>query len=136
MTFGCLLDGKAFTKGSGQNPLDCVYQFVDGGYYFSLQANREIIQQFVALGCSTQRLQIVEGNTYQLKEKSDGNAYGKYFFEENPMITYTSTIHQGELKITKLTNQIVSGTFWYDIQDMDGVVHQIRDGRFDVYYIN
>ncbi len=39
-TFGCLLDGKAFLPGNSGNPLDCVYQFVSGGYYFALQANK------------------------------------------------------------------------------------------------
>jgi len=39
-TFGCLLDGKAFLPGNGINPLDCVYQYVDGGYYFALQGNK------------------------------------------------------------------------------------------------
>ena len=33
-TFGCLLNGSAFLPGNGQNTLDCVYQFVDGEYYF------------------------------------------------------------------------------------------------------
>ena len=39
-TFGCLLDGIVFKPGTGPNPLDCVYQFINGGYYFSFQANR------------------------------------------------------------------------------------------------
>ncbi len=39
-TFGCLLDGQAFIPSGGTNPLDCVYQFVNGGYYFALQGNK------------------------------------------------------------------------------------------------
>nr|WP_315258204.1 hypothetical protein [uncultured Flavobacterium sp.] len=48
----------------------------------------------------------------------------------------TNTINTGELKIAKLdfTNNIVSGTFWYDVKDNNGVIHQIRDGRFDMQF--
>lgn len=44
--------------------------------------------------------------------------------------------HTGELTITKLDfeNNIVSGTFWYDIEDTQGVIHQIREGRFDMHF--
>lgn len=134
-TFGCLLDGAVFKPGSGTNPLDCVYQFTDGGYYFSLQANRRDENNIpTRLGCSTQKLQIFEGLTYQLKEKIDGNAYGKYSYASN--FTYTSQVQTGELKITKLTSTIVSGTFWYDIIDYQGTLHQIREGRFDLLYSN
>ena len=137
-TFGCLLDGQVFKPGTtGSNPLDCVYQFVDGGYYFSLQANkRDASNNLIALGCSTQKLEIAEGQTYILKERIDGNSYGKYFL--NIEFTYTSLINNGEMKITKLDliNKIVSGTFWYNIKDFQGNSHQIREGRFDLQYTN
>jgi hypothetical protein len=134
-TFGCFLDGKVFMPGTGQNTLDCVYQFIDGGYYFSLQANRRDENNIpVLIGCSTQKLQIFEGQTYQLREKIDTNAYGTFSYAAN--FTYTSQIQTGELKITKLTSNIVSGTFWFDIIDYQGNLHQIREGRFDVPYTN
>ena len=132
-TFGCLLDGVAFKPGNGINPLDCVYQFVNGDYYFSLQANRIDDNNIPKLiGCSTLKLQINEGQTYQLIEKIDGNAYGSYSYAAN--FTYTSQTQHGELKITKLTSTIVSGTFWFDIVDFQGNPHQIREGRFDMQY--
>ena len=134
-TFGCLLDGVAFKPGTGPNPLDCVYQFINGGYYFSLQANRRDENNIPSLlGCSTQNLQIFEGQTYLLKEKIDGNGYGTYSYAAN--FTYTSQIQTGELKITKLTSNIVSGTFSYDVIDYQGNLHQIREGRFDMLYTN
>ncbi|MFC5981116.1 hypothetical protein [Flavobacterium salmonis] len=45
-------------------------------------------------------------------------------------------MNTGELKITKLdfTNNIVSGTFWFDVKDDKGVLHQIREGRFDMQF--
>jgi hypothetical protein len=133
-TFGCLLDGRPFLPGNGQNPLDCVYQFVDGGYYFSLQANKEVNLNLIRLGCNTDNLQIQQGETYLLEDNSDGNAYGKYFFETN--INYTDSLNLGEMTITKLDfeSNIVSGTFWYDIEDTNGIVHEIREGRFDMRF--
>lgn len=79
-TFGCLLDGQVFLPGRGINPLDCVYQYVDGGYYFSLQANKEINSNLTLLGCSTQRLEIFQGQTYQLKEKKRWECLWNIFF--------------------------------------------------------
>lgn len=133
-TFGCLLDGEPFLPGSGQNTLDCVYQFVNGEYYFSLQANREFNFFLTRLGCSTKNLQIEQGITYTLTDNTNGNAYGKYFSET--FINYTDNIHFGEVTITTLDimNNIVSGTFWYDIEDSNGIIHEIREGRFDMQF--
>nr|WP_315258206.1 hypothetical protein [uncultured Flavobacterium sp.] len=134
-TFGCLLDGEVFKPGLTNNSLDCVYQNINNEYYFSLQGNRrDTNNNLIRLGCSTQNLQIIEGQTYQLKERIDGNANGKYFF--NLDFSYTTTTEVGELKITKLdfTNNIVSGTFWFDVKDSKGVIHQIREGRFDMQF--
>ncbi|MFP9098784.1 hypothetical protein ACLI09_07010 [Flavobacterium sp. RHBU_24] len=134
-TFGCLLDGKAFLPGPGLNTLDCVYQYVDGGYYFALQGNkRDSSHNYILIGCCTQKLEIFEGEEFDLKEQVDGNAYGSYFYNLND--NTTSITSTGKLKITKLdfTNHIVSGTFWFDVMDENGVVHQIREGRFDMHF--
>ncbi|TYB78043.1 hypothetical protein ES676_02170 [Bizionia saleffrena] len=134
-TFGCLLDGEPFLPGNSQNPLDCVYQFVNGGYYFSLQANkRDDLNNRITLSLSTKSLEIEENEVFNLLENIDGNAYGRYSYAT--LETYTSQDYTGELTITKLdfTNNIVSGTFWYDIEDYNGVVHQIREGRFDMQF--
>tara|TARA_B110000008_G_scaffold215788_1_gene215201 strand:+ start:65 stop:400 length:336 start_codon:yes stop_codon:yes gene_type:complete len=64
-TFGCLLDGEAFIPNGGINPLDCVYQFVNGSYFFSLQGNKRDSQNNLELiGLSTNNLQIFENQTY------------------------------------------------------------------------
>ena len=51
-------------------------------------------------------------------------------------INTTSITTTGELKITKLdfNKNIVSGTFWFDVKDDKDVVHQIREGRFDMKF--
>src|SRR5690606_9655491 len=134
-TFGCLLDGEVFLPGNVPNKLDCVYQFVNGGYYFSLQGSKRYSDNNVILiGLSTKRLEVFAHNTYILKENVDQNAHGT--FVTNREIYYTSEMETGELTITKLDfdNHIVSGTFWFDVKDIDGVVHKIRDGRFDVRF--
>lgn len=134
-TFGCLLDGQVFKPGLTNNSFDCVYQNINNEYYFSLQGNRrDTNNNLVRLGCSTQNLQITEGQTYQLKERINGNASGKYFF--NLDFVYTTSTEFGELKITKLdfTHNIVSGTFWYNIKDNQNIIHHITDGRFDMQF--
>ena len=133
-TFGCLLDGKVFTPGNRPNPLDCYYQFVDGGYYFVLRSNRDINNKLITIGCSIQKLEISENQTYQLKEKLDGNAFGFYFSAFD--FYETDNIYKGEMHITKLdmNAQIVSGTFWFNIIDNQGMIHEIRNGRFDVQF--
>ncbi|OIQ18609.1 MAG: hypothetical protein BM557_06700 [Flavobacterium sp. MedPE-SWcel] len=137
-SFGCLLDGEAFIPRGGTNPLDCVYQLVDGGYYFGLQGNkRNSNNDLVGISVGTNSLQLFENQTYQLLENTTNNAQGIYSFYSSSINNYyTSQTHTGELTITKLDieNQIVSGTFWFDVQDNDGVVHQIREGRFDMQY--
>jgi hypothetical protein len=136
-TFGCLLDGKAFLPGSGSNPLDCVYQYVDGGYYLALQANkRDELNNRISIALGSINFQIQQGFTYNLLANSEGNVTGIYSYAGNN--TYTSSTHFGELYITKLDeiNHIVSGTFWYNIIDFQGNLHQIRDGRFDMQYTN
>ncbi len=66
-TFGCLLDGQAFLPAYGSNPLDCVYQFVSGGYHFALQGNRrDQNNNSTLIGLSTNNLEIIENQTYQL----------------------------------------------------------------------
>ena len=109
----------------------------DDGYYFALQANkRDELNNRISIAIGTINLQLQQGFTYNLFENSEGNATGLYSYATNH--NYTSTTNFGELTITKLdeVNHIVSGTFWFDVQDTNGVIHQIRDGRFDMQYTN
>jgi hypothetical protein len=134
-TFGCLLDGQVFLPGNGSNPLDCVYQNIGGDYFFTLQANkRDSNSVLIGLALTTQRRQLLQNNIYSLIDINDGNVSGNYSF--GTLYFNTNQTETGQLTITKLdlTNQIVSGTFWYDVKDANGVVHQIREGRFDMRY--
>jgi hypothetical protein len=87
-TFGCLLDGEVFLPGNTPNNLDCVYQFVDGGYYFALQGTkRETNNDLILIGLGTNKLQIEEGVTYPLFEFIEGNASGTYFYNLDRVYT-------------------------------------------------
>ena len=135
-TFGCLLDGEAFIPGGGTNPLDCVYQFVDGEYFFGLQGNnRDGENNGRLINLSTNSLEIKNNQTYILSKNIPSNAYGSYAF--NSIFSTTNNNQTGELTITYLNvdQQIVSGTFWFDIEHpITGEIIQIRDGRFDMEF--
>ena len=135
-TFGCLLDGEAFIPGGGTNPLDCVYQFVDGGYYLALQGNRrDDDNNLERISLATNAKELQEGQTYQLLTKDAGNVFGAFFL--NATQTFTDgEENTGELKITHLdlTDQTISGTFFFDIVDQNGDLREIREGRFDMQF--
>ena len=134
-TFGCLLDGKAFLPDNSSNSYNCFYQFVSNEFYFTVRAsNRDENLNSYSLAIKTEQKQIFEGETYPLVNNIPTKAYGSYSLVN--MFSYTNLVNTGELTITELdpTNQIVSGTFWYDIKDHNNVVHHIREGRFDMHY--
>ena len=131
---GCLLDGEVFLPDNRQNSTNCFYQIVDGKSYFYMNFNNFSDDVFKSISLGTESLQIQQNQDYNLINRIEGNAYGLYI--ENISDNYTSNIHTGKLTITKLTDQIVSGTFWFDVEDQNGVVHQIREGRFDMKYTN
>lgn len=133
---GCLLDGKAFLPGNSPNSKECVYQFVNGGYNFSLQANNNE-NDGVLIGLSSNSKEITQNGIYRLTSNIPTNAYGSFALG-GVFSTTDGNIYTGELKITKLdiTNHIISGTFWFDVLDFQGNNHQITDGRFDMQYTN
>jgi hypothetical protein len=134
-TVGCLLNGEAFLPDRAPNSTNCYYQLYEGGYYFHFSfSNRNKEFELIALGINTTNLQIFEGQSYSLIEEEDGNASGVFFYRFSS--TRTSQDESGELTITKLDfeNNIVSGTFWYDIIDNQGMSHKVREGRFDMRF--
>jgi hypothetical protein len=131
---GCLLDGVAFLPDNSPNSTNCFYQFVNGEYYFILNFNNSNNNNFKAITLGTEKLSISVNQTLNLFERIEGSAFGTYTNEINDYTT--DNIYTGELIITRLSNQIVSGTFWFDVVDNNGIVHQIREGRFDMQYTN
>jgi hypothetical protein len=139
-TFGCLLDGVAFKPGITNNSYNCFYQFVNGEYYFNVNASNQKYGILKGIGIGTEKKTISEGQTLNLFERINGNAYGTYYVGNSNTglddLMYTSTYNTGQLIITKLdfTHNIVSGTFWFNVIDSQNVVHHITDGRFDMQF--
>ncbi|RYE58268.1 MAG: hypothetical protein EOP48_03885 [Sphingobacteriales bacterium] len=130
---GCLIDGEVFLPDSRPNSTNCFYQLVDGEYYFALAlSKRDSFNNLIALNLGTNSKQIAQGEQYQLLEYISGNASAAYIF--NLTESFTNNINTGNLTITRLTDQFVSGTFWFDVEDSNGVVHRVREGRFDMQY--
>ena len=137
--FACLVDGKPFIDTSGYpNNLNfnCFYQYVDGGYYFSIQGKNPKENMRTVILATTNK-SITVGEILQLIENQDNNAWGggRFNFSDNTTEgSYTNFQYTGELHITKfnLEQQIVSGTFWFDLKNpKTGETVEIREGRFD-----
>jgi hypothetical protein len=134
-TFGALINGEVFIPSGGINPLDCVYQLINGERYFTIDAARRNDNfNLISLSISTNARELIENQTYLLNTNEPGNAYGQYFFSAQS--SFTNDINTGNLTITKLdlNNQIVSGTFFFDVVDQNGILLEVRDGRFDVRF--
>lgn len=141
-TFACKVNGQSFIDTSG-GYFNCFYQYVDGGYYFGIGGNDEDYQNSnlpwsISLG--TVHRTISQGEILQLLESVDGNAAGSGFFSISSTQgegSQTNSQYTGELTITKLdfTNNIVSGTFWFDVEHpVTGETVEIREGRFDTLF--
>ena len=133
-TFGCLIDGEPFTPDRSPNSFSGSYIFYDGGYDLIVGGTRRKSDGILGLSIGTKNLPVMSDSTYFMTNRINGNAYGTIYRSSN--ISYTSNEYSGELFISKHDpeNRIVSGTFWYDIKDVFGDVHQIREGRFDIKY--
>lgn len=133
-TFGCLVDGEAFTPDGRPLSFTKDYIFSNGKYYLSVNASRIVDGDVISIGCSSEGIDIIEGQNYFLLERTDGKVSGRYFALSDAF--YTNSQYTGEMKITKHDNNnyIMSGTFWFDVKDKKGIVHQIREGRFDIKY--
>lgn len=147
-TAGCLVNGKVFLpKGSNQfgPTLSCFYQQDQYGYHLGLSIVEKGSNENKSVNISTNPLQLIENTTFNLTEKTNnGSSYNSNFGEFRITSNIDSTIRYvttatvtGELKITKLDTKqrIISGTFWYDAI-LSGEIIEVREGRFDMRYIN
>lgn len=149
-TAGCLVNGKVFIrKGSSQfgPTLSCFYQQDQSGYHLGLSITEKGSVENKSVGIATNSEQLVENTTYKLVARtSDVNNnyisnFGQFIINSNITSSnqfYTTNINIGELKITKLDTKqkIISGNFWFDAINLDGEKVQVRDGRFDMRYVN
>lgn len=133
-TFGALLDGEPFIPGGGTNPLDCVYQLINGERFFNLQGNkRDEDFNLIRLSLSTNARELEEGQNYQLTTNEEGNVFGAFFL--NTTQTFTDGLESvGSITKLDLNTQIISGNFQFNIIDSEGTLRTIRNGRFDMQF--
>ncbi|MGY3055597.1 hypothetical protein ACVWYG_003818 [Pedobacter sp. UYEF25] len=143
-TFGCLVNGVAFTpKGSalGGPILSSYYQYLNSptaqGYFFNVSASRKNGGEngTESISINSNNRSIEQGQTYTLKNSElSGEIYGNYgLFKGAEINNYSTTnFYKGELNVSKFdeTNQIVSGTFWFDAVNDSGEKVEVREGRF------
>ena len=145
-TFGCVVNGKAFTpKGSSlagpilQANYQLIYAPSPTGYILGITGRDRSTDEITSISIGFDSLAAEEGKKYQLTTISKGNAGGQYGLYP-PIGSYqifqTNNTATGELWIKRfdLSNQIVSGTFWFDAINSNGQKVEVREGRFDVRY--
>lgn len=148
-TAGCLVNGEAFLpKGTslGGPILSCFYQQNQYGYHLGLSIVNKTFDIDKVINVAANPSQLVENTTYSLIDIKDNSVsyisnFGEYTIYSNvssPISFETTNTVTGELKITKLDTQqrIISGTFWYDAINTNNEKVQVREGRFDMHYVN
>ena len=142
---GCLVNGEVFLP-KGSNPLGnpiltCFYQYVNNDWQFGLgfSNNQNSMIRNISIGLNNYEL---NQNITIILKKNNGNvlnnSHANFTINAggNGLGYVTNDIYKGELKITKLdqVNNIISGTFWFDAVNSNGVKIEIREGRFDMQY--
>ncbi len=141
-TFGCLIDGRAFTPqggGFGGPDRGSSFQFIynDGDSYYQFQVfGIHNSNPFESININLKLSDIDDlyvGNSYPLTTFENGGV-GRYFTGGQDDYK-TSNLHTGSITITHYDydNRIVSGTFEFDVE-VDGEIVKITDGRFDMKF--
>ena len=135
----CKVNGVPYIC-KGYEQVTSYYQWVNGGYGFVVTGRKEYNLMWQITIGNKGNAPIVEGKTYYLNSDNPGY-YGGGKVEGGPdnylETALTSGIYTGEMTITKfdLENEIVSGTFWFDIEDpWTGEKIEVREGRFDTHF--
>ena len=148
-TAGGLVNGQVFLpKGNsfGGPILSCFYQQDIDGYHLGLSIINKSTQENKSINISLNPNFLTQNTTYLLGKITDnGSSYTSNFGEyivtsniANAILYSTNEILVGEIKINKLNTaqRIIAGTFWYDAINPQGEVVKVRDGRFDMRYVN
>jgi hypothetical protein len=157
-TFGCLINGQAFTPGGGDGfgspTLAGTYQYAYStpvplgmplnpysGYIFDIEA-RDMRNScsITGIGFAVDSIQVQQGYTYILQSEEAGTGDAGYQYlncsgTDNWFKT-SDTTTRGQLYLSRfdLSNKIASGTFWFNVLDNNGDTIKITDGRFDVHF--
>lgn len=139
-TAGCLVDGEVFLPdGESLNSgsvLKAQYAVNDGKHIFGLSIrNRKGQNRMIQFESRNQKLE--KGQKYLLTKNTDTTASGLYLIGGGLVDGFTTNNDTtGEFVITNLddANKIISGTFWFDAENRNGDIVEVRNGRFDVRY--
>ena len=142
---GCLVNGKAFLPsgtrpGSGNPNPYCAYYHDNFVLSFSIvkSENNTSMLGSETIAIYSKDVVLEEGNTYILKKGNTNHSaiYTHYNNIVNPDSYETNENYTGELHITKLdkTNNIISGTFWFNAVNEQGKKVEVREGRFDMVF--
>ena len=141
-TVGCLVNGKAFLP-SG-NLTGSINPYC--GYFhdtFSLvfrkvrNNNNQTGNGTEAIAIYSTNVILEENKTYILRLDNTNHSALFDITNNSNFDTYETTNEvRGELHITKLdkTNNIISGTFWFNAVNEQGKKVEIREGRFDMVF--
>ncbi|UUV22117.1 DUF6252 family protein [Paenimyroides aestuarii] len=116
------------------------YQWVNGGYGFVITGRKKTSLIWSIFLSNLGNSPIESNNTYILNSNNPGYGAGADVVDFNSNTierSKTTATYTGEMTITKfdVQNEIVSGTFWFDIQNpWTGEKIEIRDGRFDTRF--
>ncbi len=142
-TVGCLVNGVALLPaGGGLTPNTiCQYPLINGEYFFNVGFFNSNISPSKSVIIFVEKTALQQGETYILNKELDDTPGGGgefYLSAGNVDSFFTSSENTGELTISYLNPQqsIISGTFWFDAKNEDGEIVEIREGRFDMHYIN
>ncbi|RIH65997.1 hypothetical protein D1164_06950 [Mariniphaga sediminis] len=139
-TFGCLVNGKVWNSepllfgsplGASNNQWEDRRWIIDAvgkGYTIIL----EICRDSVIKGEST-----LKGSFESDEDCSNGIVHFKNYASQTASFQ-TTYDDFGKIYISRFDtiNQIISGTFYFDAVNSSGEKIEIRDGRFDVKFIN
>jgi hypothetical protein len=135
-TFGCLINGKAYTpysRGIFDQVLQVYYDPTFQGGQFTIKAKNISDKVYLTLHADS----IAQIGSYQIGFKS--KYWISYFAPQSNNCTYSNYYEppiSGILTITRfdLSNRIVSGVFTFKFNNADCGAVETTDGRFDVKY--
>lgn len=137
-TLGCLVDGQIFIANPGfmQSPIGASNnQWEDKRWMVDGSGNDYTVALEICKDSIIEKISTLNG----IPEESCSN--GVIYFKGNSSQTAlftTSHSETGKIFITRFDtiNRIISGTFYFDAVNSEGKITQVRDGRFDVKFMN
>ncbi len=134
----CTVNGVPYIC-KGYEQVTAYYQWVNGGYGFVVTGRKETDSLMKISMGNMENAPIEEGKTYILNGDIPGYFGGAGLLNgfNNFESVVTNNNYTGEMTITKfdLENEIVSGTFWFDIENpWTGEKIEVREGRFDTHF--